>query len=92
MALSVTYSRILCCPSRKKTKQAFLCQPLMDSMNKRPIGVIEFRRNEKIGANQPIVSFSDFEEELSSQISGLIVHSMVIYEIYAQICYYPVCL
>jgi len=56
---------------------AFLCQPLIDNVNKTPIGVLEFRRNEKIGSNQPIQNFSDFEEELAYQISLLIVHSMV---------------
>jgi hypothetical protein len=56
---------------------AFLCQPLMDSLNKRPIGVVEFRRAEKVGSSEPVDSFSDLEEELVYQVSILIVHSMV---------------
>jgi hypothetical protein len=49
----------------------------MDNVNKRPVGVIEFRRAEKIGSNQPIEQFTDFDMELAYQVSILIVHSMV---------------
>ena len=64
-------------PEGATQSSAFLCQPLMDNVNKRPVGVIEFRRAEKIGSNQPIEQFTDFDMELAYQVSILIVHSMV---------------
>ena len=39
-----------------------------DNVNKRPIGVVEFRRTENLSSRQPIQQFSDFEEEVCSTV------------------------
>ena len=58
---------------------AFLCQPIMDNVSNRAIGVVEFRRAQQVSSPDPppIQQFSDFEEELANQIAALCVHSMV---------------
>jgi hypothetical protein len=40
-----------------------------DNVNKRPIGVVEFRRTENRSSRQPIQQFSDFEEEVCRSVA-----------------------
>ena len=58
---------------------AFLCQPLMDTAQQKPIGVIEFRRapgGDGAGA-AGVDNFSLVDQELAAQIAALLVAAMV---------------
>jgi len=65
-------------PGPGQQTSAFLCQPLMDAVGQKPIGVIEFRRSQTDSID-PIESFTSWDQELAQHISTLLVASMVHY-------------
>lgn len=59
----------------RENTSTILCQPLMDAVSQRPIGVLEFRRVQR--ELEAVKSFSVLDQELAYHLSVLLVHAMV---------------